>query len=147
MSSQGQRKKICPNDKVLIKDGDIVELIPGTHLFKYTAIGNDNSSQTPQKSTSSSKRVRHNEVRESSVAKRNKQILEDETLARDLQQAEDERTLEGSSEKKEALRDFRVPEDRISDTFRLMRVQGLPSWANCTSVTIQDVIQVLSIDL
>jgi tyrosyl-DNA phosphodiesterase 1 len=143
VSSQGQRKKICSNDKVLIKDGDIVELIPGTHLFKYTAIGNDNSFQIPQKNTSLSKRVRHSEERGSMVAKKNKQILEDEALARDLQQAEDESILEGSSERKEALCDFGVPEDRISETFRLMRVHGLPSWANRTSVTIQDVIQVL----
>ncbi|KAJ3705221.1 hypothetical protein LUZ61_008926 [Rhynchospora tenuis] len=140
--SQGQRKKICSNDKVLIKDGDIVELIPGTHLFKYKEIGNDNSCQTPQKSTGPSKREkRQSEKRESSVAKRTKQILEDEALVRDLQQMEDESLLEGSSGKKEALRDFRVSKDKISDTFRLTLVQGIPSWANLNSVTISDVIQ------
>lgn len=143
MSSQGQRRKICSNDKVFIKDGDIVELIPSTHLFKYMAIGNDNSFQTTQKSTNSSKREkRHSEERESSVAKRNKQILDDEALARDLQQAEDDSILEGSFEKKEALHNFRVSEETISNTFRLMRVQGLPSLSNSNSVTIRDVIQV-----
>ncbi|XP_078157111.1 tyrosyl-DNA phosphodiesterase-like protein isoform X2 [Carex rostrata] len=142
VSSQGQRRKICSNDKVFIKDGDIVELIPSTHLFKYMAIGNDNSFQTTQKNTNSSKREkRHSEERESSVSKRNKQILEDEALARDLQQAEDDSILEGSFEKKEALHNFRVSEEKISDTFRLMRVQGLPSWSNSNSVTIRDVIQ------
>jgi tyrosyl-DNA phosphodiesterase-1 len=35
--------------------------------------------------------------------------------------------------------------DMLSLTFRLMRVQGLPSWTNTSSVTIQDVIQVLLI--
>jgi tyrosyl-DNA phosphodiesterase 1 len=33
-------------------------------------------------------------------------------------------------------------EDVLSLTFRLMRVQGLPSRANTSSVTIQDLIQV-----
>ncbi|XP_078157113.1 tyrosyl-DNA phosphodiesterase-like protein isoform X4 [Carex rostrata] len=94
------------------------------------------------KNTNSSKREkRHSEERESSVSKRNKQILEDEALARDLQQAEDDSILEGSFEKKEALHNFRVSEEKISDTFRLMRVQGLPSWSNSNSVTIRDVIQ------
>jgi len=32
--------------------------------------------------------------------------------------------------------------DVPSLTFHLMRVQGLPSWANSSSVTVQDVIQV-----
>jgi len=35
--------------------------------------------------------------------------------------------------------------DVPSLTFHLMRVQGLPSWANSSSVTVQDVIQVLLI--
>lgn len=35
--------------------------------------------------------------------------------------------------------------DMLPLTFRLMRVQGLPSWTNTSSVSIQDVIQVLLI--
>jgi tyrosyl-DNA phosphodiesterase-1 len=35
--------------------------------------------------------------------------------------------------------------DVLPLTFRLMRVQGLPSWTNTSVVTIQDVIQVLLI--
>lgn len=35
--------------------------------------------------------------------------------------------------------------DMASLSFRLMRVQGLPSWTNTSSVAIQDVIQVLLI--
>lgn len=42
----------------------------------------------------------------------------------------------------EAIRHFRVPKERLSLTFRLMQVQGLPAWANSSSVTIGDVIQV-----
>lgn len=35
--------------------------------------------------------------------------------------------------------------DLLSLNFRLMHVQGLPSWTNTSSVTIQDVIEVLLI--
>lgn len=47
----------------------------------------------------------------------------------------------------EAIRHFRVPKERLSLTFRLMQVQGLPAWANSSSVTIGDVIQVCFIGI
>lgn len=43
----------------------------------------------------------------------------------------------------EAIRDFHVPDDQIPCTFRLLRVQGLPPWANTSCVSIGDVIQVV----
>lgn len=36
---------------------------------------------------------------------------------------------------------FNIPEEIQSSTFQLMRVQGLPTWANTRSVSISDVIQ------
>lgn len=45
----------------------------------------------------------------------------------------------------EAIRDFHVADDQIPRTFRLLRVQGLPPWANTSCVSISDVIQVVNI--
>lgn len=42
----------------------------------------------------------------------------------------------------EAIRNFHVPNDQIPSTFRLLRVKGLPPWANTSCVSISDVIQV-----
>lgn len=44
----------------------------------------------------------------------------------------------------EAIRSFNPPKDKIPLTFRLMRVKGLQPWANTNSVSIGDVIQVIS---
>ncbi|XP_062013418.1 tyrosyl-DNA phosphodiesterase 1 isoform X3 [Rosa rugosa] len=41
----------------------------------------------------------------------------------------------------EAIRHFRVPKDKLPQTFRLLNVQGLPPWANTSCVSIKDVIQ------
>lgn len=45
----------------------------------------------------------------------------------------------------EGIRQFKVSNDKIPLSFRLLRVQGLPSWANTNAVSITDVIQVKSI--
>lgn len=42
----------------------------------------------------------------------------------------------------EAIQHFRVPNDKLPQTFRLLNVQGLPQWANTSCVSIGDVIQV-----
>lgn len=47
-----------------------------------------------------------------------------------------------SRSREEAIRDFHVVEDQIPCTFRLLRVQRLPAWANTSCVSISDVIQV-----
>ncbi|XP_024159810.1 tyrosyl-DNA phosphodiesterase 1 isoform X3 [Rosa chinensis] len=41
----------------------------------------------------------------------------------------------------EAIRHFRVPNEKLPHTFRLLNVQGLPPWANTSCVSIKDVIQ------
>ncbi|KAK1260165.1 hypothetical protein QJS04_geneDACA019126 [Acorus gramineus] len=46
-----------------------------------------------------------------------------------------------SADDAEAIRRFNVPKDKLPLVFRLMRVQGLPAWANTSSVAIDDVIQ------
>lgn len=42
----------------------------------------------------------------------------------------------------EAIRHFQVPKDKLPLTFRLLRVQALPQWANTSCVSIEDVIEV-----
>lgn len=49
--------------------------------------------------------------------------------------------------KLEPIRHFGVDKDRSSLTFRLLQVKGLPSWANTSSVSIEDVIEVILIYL
>ncbi|XP_062189183.1 tyrosyl-DNA phosphodiesterase 1 isoform X3 [Phragmites australis] len=100
---------------------------------------------------------RHSEE-DSAAVKRNRQIMEDEALARTLQEsiAEESTTVSdmasgqtlspldsaGSSKRSnERIHSVGPLKDVLSLTFRLMRVQGLPSWANTSSVTVQDVIQ------
>lgn len=42
----------------------------------------------------------------------------------------------------EAIRHFNIPKDKLPLTYRLLRVKDLPAWANTSSVSIRDVIQV-----
>ncbi|XAR53746.1 Phosphodiesterase I [Bertholletia excelsa] len=41
----------------------------------------------------------------------------------------------------ETIRHFKVTSEKVPLTFPLLRVQGLPAWANTSSVSIQDVMQ------
>lgn len=45
----------------------------------------------------------------------------------------------------EAIRNFRVSNDKLPWTFRLLRVRELPAWSNTSCVSIGDVIQVLAL--
>ena len=47
--------------------------------------------------------------------------------------------------KEEAICDFRVSNDKLPWTFRLLRVRELPAWSNTSCVSIGDVIQVLAL--
>lgn len=49
----------------------------------------------------------------------------------------------GGGGRVEAIRHFHVSDDKLPQTFRLLNVQGLPPWANTSSVSIRDVIQVM----
>uniref|UniRef100_A0A7N0UE80 FHA domain-containing protein n=1 Tax=Kalanchoe fedtschenkoi TaxID=63787 RepID=A0A7N0UE80_KALFE len=146
VTSGDVRKKLYSREKVKIRHGDVIELIPGHHYFKYVALGGDGD---PNEKGSAER----NDSR-----KRLRQIADDEALARRLQ---DEAELEGCNHEQErsftmgrqrdsksmedntveAIRSFRVPREKLPLTFRLMKVQGLPAWANASSVSIGDVIE------
>ncbi|XP_073005062.1 tyrosyl-DNA phosphodiesterase 1 isoform X1 [Typha latifolia] len=153
--SEGHRRKICSQEKVMIVNGDVMELIPGTYLFKYATIGDEHAFSSTTDSSSSRKGKRHGEEVGLST-KRNRQILEDEAFARTLQDNLARHSTATSilssgsqlattnildSSKMEAMQHFNVTRDELPLIFRLMQVQGLPTWANSSSVTIQDVIE------
>lgn len=161
LMSGGQRNKFCSQGKFLITHDDILELIPGDHLFKYVTVGSEHATSSKSQLSSSSRGKRRTEDSYEAV-KKNRQILEDEAFARQLQSLPDnDSSVDVNSlvvakscrsqlkspadvvsyEDAEAIRHFSVLKDNISLTFRLLQVQGLPPWANSSSIAITDVIQ------
>ncbi|XP_020256588.1 tyrosyl-DNA phosphodiesterase 1 isoform X2 [Asparagus officinalis] len=157
--SGDQRKKICSQDKCPITHGDILELIPGNHLFKYVIEGRHHESSSTSNLCLSNKGKRCIED-EPLAIKRNRQFHEDEAIARTLQNeqaiskihdntsaitryggSQSDTAIDLASGSVESIRDFHIPKDRLDLTFQLMRVQGLPAWVNSSSVAIDDVIQ------
>ncbi|CAM9000709.1 unnamed protein product [Rhodiola kirilowii] len=146
VTSGDVRKKLYNREKIRLMDGDVVEMIPSHHYFKYVTLVGDGDVKELESADRNGSR------------KRLRQIAEDESLARRLQ---DEAELEGSSYEQEksftmgrrhglqsmeengveAIRGFTVPKEKIPLTFRLMKVQGLPAWANTSAVSIGDVIE------
>ncbi|PSS04715.1 Tyrosyl-DNA phosphodiesterase [Actinidia chinensis var. chinensis] len=139
--SQDQRKKILSRERVKIKHGDIIELIPGHHLFKFVTLAAEKNSSSPSKKRRMNPKE-GSEVRKGDVqsVKRKRQVSDDEALARNLQSELYNDSLERNSSL-EAICHFNVPNEKLPSTFRLMRVQGIPAWANTSSVSIGDVIQ------
>ncbi|CAL9121280.1 unnamed protein product [Musa textilis] len=153
----GQRKKLSSQEKAKLDDGDIIELIPGHYMFKYVKAGIEHASSS--KIDSSVLKIEKRQCDgETSVIKRKRQADEYEFSSITLQENDDLRQDTSTEATKscdpqfqtafvtscddiEAIRHFRVPKERLSLTFRLMQVQGLPAWANSSSVTIGDVIQ------
>ncbi|KAF5182314.1 Tyrosyl-dna phosphodiesterase [Thalictrum thalictroides] len=135
--SGDQRKKLYFQEKGSIVHGDIVEMIPGHHFFKYVKV-NDNKHKS---SVEIYQRVSTKETiliqKEQVNLKRKRQIDEDEAYARALQVENGLAFHEDS----EAIRHFSVPKGRLPLTFQLLRVKGLPAWANTSSVSIGDVIR------
>ena len=75
-------------------------------------------------------------------------FAEESTNVSDMASGQTSSLLDSSGSSKrsnERMHSVGPSNDVPSLTFRLMRVQGLPSWANSSSVTVQDVIQVLLI--
>ncbi|KAL6657929.1 hypothetical protein ACP70R_005709 [Stipagrostis hirtigluma subsp. patula] len=155
--SDGQRRKVCAQEKAKIVHDDVLELIPGDYFMKYVDISDEHRSSISVEPSDSKKGKRHSEE-ESIAVKRNRQIMEDEALARTLQESfadESAAVLDmtssqilsapdsaASSEGNNGTMHSVAPlKDVLSLTFRLMRVQGLPSWTNTSAVTIEDVIQ------
>ncbi|KAD3337938.1 hypothetical protein R6Q59_027298 [Mikania micrantha] len=135
--SQDQRKKLLSREKLTIKDGDIIELIPGHYLFKYKVFNGIKKRDSPN----TQKRPSTEGAQDDSIAqKRSRQLCEDEAFARKLQ-SEMNNDMQDKEINVEAICNFKPPNDKIPLTFRLMRVKGLQSWANTNSVSIGDVIQ------
>lgn len=82
--SEGQRRKVCAQERAKIAHDDVLELIPGDYFVKYVNMGDEDKSSTSMDSSDLKKGKRHNEE-DSVAAKRNRQIMEDEALARTLQ--------------------------------------------------------------
>ncbi|XP_058768461.1 tyrosyl-DNA phosphodiesterase 1-like [Vicia villosa] len=118
VNSGNKRRKLNSKETVTISNGDVIELIPGHHLFKYHVL---------QKSSSGADKEARERGRNAVIQKCDKIAV---TQKRGY-----------SRSREEAIRDFHVPEDQIPCTFRLLRVQRLPPWANTSSVSISDVIQ------
>ncbi|KAK9151884.1 hypothetical protein Syun_010193 [Stephania yunnanensis] len=151
--SRDQRKKLCSGESIRVEDGDVVELIPGHHYFKYVKLADDDENKSsPGTRKRSSIKGRAAEDDEELIKKK-RQVADDEAFARKLQDefitnshAQKSALLSESSNHhqstmEKAICHFSVSKDKQPFTFRLMRVKGLPAWANSSSVTISDVIQ------
>lgn len=125
-----ERMRVGSGEKVDIGPGCVIELIPGHHLFKYEVLSGDPSG--------SSGGAKKNDARtfEDRGRKRTREDVQDQSFARDSQS----QANRGQSDV-EAIRNFHVPEELLPYTFRLLRVQGLPAWANTSCVSIEDVIK------
>ncbi|XVF27815.1 hypothetical protein REPUB_Repub14bG0141400 [Reevesia pubescens] len=121
------RKKLSSRENAKISNGDFIELIPGHHFFKYV------SSSTGEKKRSFDEANGDGESEKLTSKRMRNQGSEDEPSSANK--------LKGEEKNVEAIRDFRVSKDKLSHTFRLLKVQGLPAWANTNSVSIGDVIQ------
>ncbi|XP_022720583.1 tyrosyl-DNA phosphodiesterase 1 isoform X2 [Durio zibethinus] len=121
------RKKLSSCENAAISNGDLIELIPGHHFFKYVSTSTGETKRSFTEANSDGEREKLTSKRE-----RN-QGLEDEAISANKLKAEEKCV--------EAIRNFRVSNDKLSHTFRLLKVQGLPAWANTNSVSIGDVIQ------
>ncbi|WJX76022.1 tyrosyl-DNA phosphodiesterase 1 [Trifolium repens] len=127
VNSGNKRRKLNSKETVTISDGDVIELIPGHHLFKY---------QVSKRSSSGADNGAREQGRNAVTQKHDKIVV---TQKHDKIAVTQKHGYSRSSE--EAIRDFRVADDQIPSTFRLLRVQGLPPWANTSCVSLSDVIQ------
>ncbi|XP_050367388.1 tyrosyl-DNA phosphodiesterase 1 [Argentina anserina] len=132
VTSGNDRRKLYHKESVTIRDGDVIELIPGKYLFQYRKFTRNSykkcSNGEEKAEESNRKRLLESECGENgSNSKRFKGEVEGEG--------------DDGGSREEAMRHFRVPNDKLAQTFRLLNVQGLPLWANTSCVSIKDVIQ------
>ncbi|XP_031397042.1 tyrosyl-DNA phosphodiesterase 1 isoform X1 [Punica granatum] len=130
-----ERKKIGSQEKADVRPGCVIELIPGHHFFRYEVLGRDINGCREDSSRSVS----------SNGGKRPSE-LEDSSRKRVREETQNQHAGQNSQAKMEvsdveALRHFNIPKEKLPLTFQLMRVQGLPTWANTSAVSISDVIQ------
>ena len=81
--SNDQRKKLLSRESCVIKDGDVIELIPGYHFFRFWGVKNSVAPSSQKRDCSEGNRV--GEEDESVSRKRAKQVSQDEAFARNLQ--------------------------------------------------------------
>lgn len=127
VNSRNKRKKLYSQENTTIVDGDIVELIPGHHFFKFVK----GEEPIPKRSRLAFDTKSNDEVKHMSLGQGSSSVGVGNS---------------GQSKSKgecreEAIRDFRVSNDKLPSTFRLLRVKELPAWANTSCVSIGDVIQ------
>ncbi|KAI5430353.1 tyrosyl-DNA phosphodiesterase 1 [Lathyrus oleraceus] len=131
-----KRRKLNSKETVTISNGDVIELIPGHHLFKY---------QVLQRSSRGADKEAHDRGRSGVTQKCDKIAVTQKCDKIAVTQKCDKIAVTQkrgySRSREEAIRDFYVAEDQIPCTFRLLRVQRLPAWANTSCVSISDVIQ------
>lgn len=140
LRKNNERRKLLSGQKLKIDTGDILELIPGHYFFKYVTVAREtNEISTP------TRQKRHLDEANASCSKdhafgrkRTRDMSEEEDL---LKQSEQGNNGKKTGSYLEGIRQFRISNDKIPLTFRLLRVQGLPSWANTNAVSITDVIQ------
>ncbi|EXB31386.1 Tyrosyl-DNA phosphodiesterase 1 [Morus notabilis] len=149
VNSGNNREKLCSRENGTIRNGDVIELIPGHYMFKYVISDTEKSSsghgREADEGNAASSRKRLRQTSEAKVSSSNSKIIELEKNSRvegSNSMAENSRnSLSKKDSSEEAIRHFHVSPDKLALTFRLLRVQGLPQWANTSCVSIEDVIQ------
>ncbi|XP_071934945.1 tyrosyl-DNA phosphodiesterase 1 [Coffea arabica] len=142
LRTKGERKKLLSGEKWKIEDGDIIELIPGHYFFKYVASGGEKNEKLM---SNKQKRCWDEESSYSKDRVRNKKRINGESELEPLAEQSKKKRFENNGKEtdksSEGIRQFNVPNSKLPSTFRLLRVQGLPAWANTNTVSINDVIQ------
>ncbi|GAB2298826.1 hypothetical protein Dimus_032903 [Dionaea muscipula] len=153
VNSDNRRMKLGFREEATIRNGDIFELVPGEYFFRYE-INKQNSLPTNKENET------RNEWSNVGVSKKRKVpepgndavtgSLQTDQKNGSKQQEVSSIIHFGSSQSKrqnvsdnleEAICQFNVTREKLPLTFQLMRVQGLPPWANTSSVSIGDVIK------
>ncbi|WCJ20295.1 Tyrosyl-DNA phosphodiesterase 1 [Euphorbia peplus] len=163
IGDRSQRRKLKPGETVLISNGDVIELIPGQHYYKFVVSGTSNgNSASPSKANTKRGcgdgedqciRKKMREAAENRANNPPRDDGEDQSVREKMREAAEDRANNvakrskvelgcgGSGGCEEAIRGFRVADDKLPFTFRLMKVQGLPAWANTSCVSISDVVK------
>ncbi|KAM2481639.1 hypothetical protein PS1_005123 [Malus domestica] len=147
VKSGSNRKKLFPKENATIRNGDVIELIPGHFLFEYKTLSdNENGNNVrvvcdhKRGSNDGGKAVEVEEL----TRKRPRQLVPQDKGSERSFKAEVEGSSSGADRdggSVEAIRHFLLPNDKLPQTFRLLNVQGLPPWANTSCVSIRDLIQ------
>ncbi|XP_074270032.1 tyrosyl-DNA phosphodiesterase 1 [Silene latifolia] len=155
INSGSQRRILNAGDKATIKVNDIVELIPGSYHFKYLALADGKYSDMVSEGNSDKhvnaeigkKRIREGLTCETSVEHlmvqhtSDKKVKETTSVIKKHVHAELKQNISESSNREEAIRDFNISDNKVPLTFRLMKVRGLPEWANTSCVSIDDIVK------